>query len=65
MAEANASAAWDHTASVLCMLFNANRGPKSKPARFEDFHPYRKRKREAMTVDQLRALKPLIEAMGK
>jgi hypothetical protein len=62
-AEAHASAAWDHTASVLTLLYNVNRGSKTKPARIEDFHPYRKRAPKAMTVSQLHSLKPMFEAM--
>jgi hypothetical protein len=62
-AEANASAAWDHTASVLTLLFNVNRGSKTKAAKIEDFHPFRKKAAPAMTVEQLHSLRPVFEAM--
>ena len=34
--------AWNHTASVLCLLANVNRDPKKRPKAFQpaDFHPY-------------------------
>lgn len=37
--------AWDHTAQLLCLLVNLNRGkndPARKPA---EFHPYHRRKK--------------------
>jgi hypothetical protein len=61
MAEAKSREAWDHTASILALLFNTHRGPRSKPARVEDFHPYRERRRPAMTVEQLHSLKSAFE----
>tara|TARA_A100001391_G_scaffold176616_2_gene139961 strand:- start:487 stop:777 length:291 start_codon:yes stop_codon:yes gene_type:complete len=36
---------WDHTAQLLCLIHNANRGPGTSPSRIEDWHPLRKRKR--------------------
>jgi len=43
MAEAKRREAWDHTSTVLAMIFNANRDPKRQtPAGPADFHPYRK-----------------------
>jgi len=43
MAESRRREAWDHTSTVLAMLFNANRDPKRQaPAGPADFHPYRK-----------------------
>jgi len=59
-AESHASASWDHTAAILALIFNANRGPKTKAAKVEDFHPFRTVvAKPAMTHEQLHALKPL------
>lgn len=62
MAQAHATEAWDHTAAILSLTFNVHRGSKSKAARVEDFHPYRVRRRKAMTVADLHSLKSLFPA---
>jgi hypothetical protein len=40
--EGHSRAAWDHTASLMCLIANVNRDPKrrSDPWRVEDFHPH-------------------------
>ncbi len=62
MAHAHATEAWDHTAAMLSLTFNVNRGSKSKAAKVEDFHPYRKRRPKRMTVAELHSLKSLFPA---
>ncbi|HBJ34224.1 MAG TPA: hypothetical protein DDZ51_05550 [Planctomycetaceae bacterium] len=61
MANAHATEAWDHTAAILALTFNVNRGPKSKSVSAADFHPYRQRKRPKMTVETLHAMKGMFE----
>ena len=56
---------WDHTAALLSMTFNLNRGAKTKPARMEDFHPYRKPKRRGMKARDIAGMRPRIEAMAR
>lgn len=47
MDEARSERQWDHTAAVLAMLFNVNRG-KDTPARTPaSFHPHRLAEAEA------------------
>lgn len=44
MVEGKRSSEWDHTASIMALLINCHRDPdKSKPANYEDFHPYAKK----------------------
>ena len=42
MADGRCRADWDHTASLLSMMANANRDPKKRRRPFNplDFHPY-------------------------
>ena len=39
MDEARSHAAWDHTAQVLCLLANINRGDNDEMP-LHDFHPF-------------------------
>jgi len=48
---------WDHTAMILCYLYNANRGPKTKPLSPEAFHPLRQAKRPILQKVGIEALK--------
>ena len=60
-AEGRSTDAWDHTAPLLALLFNANRGKGVQPLTVEDIHPYRKKVRKRLTRESLRALKPLFQ----
>ncbi len=40
MAEAVQRQAWNHTSSILALLFNVNRAPRTEPARPRDFNPF-------------------------
>ncbi len=40
MAEAVQRERWNHTSSILALLFNVNRSPRSEPARPRDFNPF-------------------------
>ncbi|HBJ37799.1 MAG TPA: hypothetical protein DDZ51_24190 [Planctomycetaceae bacterium] len=60
-AESFATAQWDHTSLLATLLYNTHRGPKSKAATQEDFHPYRKRRPKKMTVEHLHSLKSLFK----
>jgi hypothetical protein len=61
MAEARNRVAWEHTASVLAMLFNINRDPKRARERTaRDFNPYYRRRQTKgipLTADTLHMLK--------
>ncbi len=35
---------WDHTAAIMTLLANINRGKGQPPVKIEEFHPYRKEK---------------------
>ncbi len=51
MAEAKRQEAWDHTSTVLAMIFNANRDPKRQTAaRPIDFHPLRRPERRGIPL---------------
>lgn len=51
MAEAKRQEAWDHTSTVLAMIFNANRDPKRQAAaRPIDFHPLRRPERRGIPL---------------
>ena len=39
MAEARRRDAWDHTASLLALTYNANRGKNQRARKPNDFHP--------------------------
>jgi len=43
MAEGRRREAWDHTAHLLAMIRNVNRGPSTPAAKPDDFHPLRQR----------------------
>ena len=62
MANAHATEAWDHTAAILALTFNVNRSAKAKAVKAEDFHPYRQRRIEKMTVEHLHSLKGFFAA---
>lgn len=41
MAEGRSKVQWNHTSSVMALLFNVNRDPKrGKPAKPRDFNPH-------------------------
>ena len=40
MAQAVQRERWNHTSSILALLFNVNRGPRTEPARPKDFNPF-------------------------
>jgi hypothetical protein len=40
MAEAVQRERWNHTSSLLALLFNVNRAPRTEPARPRDFNPF-------------------------
>lgn len=79
MDEARDSEAWNHTASVMSVIANANRDDKRRPAPFtmEEFHPYLCGKKKAAGADVWRgpeaskagfaALKTLVDggALGR
>jgi len=52
MSEGRDKQIWNHTASILSMLANANRDEKKRrqPYTAEDFNPYELRKREKEKV---------------
>ena len=52
MAEGHKQEAWNHTAELLAMLYNAHRDPKARSMRPAEFHPLaRKPKPVAKTKD--------------
>lgn len=59
---------WDHTAFISAMLVNVApfRKKNAKPVSFEDFHPYRKKKRKPgipLTKENLWMLKAFVPGM--
>ena len=64
MARGRSDAAWDHTAEILAMLFNANRG-KSRPRSSEFYHPRSRNKKPVKPKAQLSASQhvAMLEAM--
>jgi len=48
MADARTDADWNHTAAVLAMLYNVNRGKNQSPATPADYHPGSKRRTTEM-----------------
>ncbi|TWU12856.1 hypothetical protein CA54_16820 [Symmachiella macrocystis] len=57
MAEGRQRATWDAVASVLCLLVNINRDPKSKPHKVTEFHPYAQAKKKPAAVIEKMSLK--------
>lgn len=58
MAEARAEQQWNHTASLLAMLVNVNRDPRSgRAARPIDFHPLARRVEEPVLKVDIGVLK--------
>lgn len=53
MLEGRQRSQWDHTASVLTMLANANRDPKKRrqPYRVSEFHPFAQKAKKERTKD--------------
>jgi hypothetical protein len=61
MAEARRREAWDHTACILSLIYNANRGPHSQYLPPSEFHPYQQQeKQEHKPVVGVDALKSLL-----
>lgn len=51
MAEARRQEAWNHTSTVLAMVYNANRDPKkTRAASPRDFHPFEKQRRSGLPL---------------
>ncbi|TWU17987.1 hypothetical protein [Allorhodopirellula heiligendammensis] len=51
---------------MLALQFNCNRGEKTKAAEVTDFHPFREaKKRRGMTREQVRSMRPMIEAIAR
>jgi hypothetical protein len=61
MAEAQASAQWDHTAALLAMLAEPHRDKKkrSRPFTPADFHPFVKHRKVAPPMFTMSELKPV------
>lgn len=57
MAEGRQRDAWNHTAQLLAMIYNAHRGPKARPMRPAEFHPFGRPKRPAPRVKDLSILR--------
>lgn len=61
MAEGRRDLFWEHTAHVLCYLYNAHRNPKAPALMPIDFHPFAKkrnqRKRKHLPQVGIEALK--------
>ncbi|MCL4193729.1 MAG: hypothetical protein KJZ87_18470 [Thermoguttaceae bacterium] len=53
MADGRQRAAWNHTAQVLAMLYNAYRDRRTKALAPSDFHPYLKKPVPTVTLKQL------------
>jgi len=53
MAEGRRLDAWDHTAHLLAMLYNAFRGHRQRALEPADFHPLRKKPAPTVTLKQL------------
>jgi len=48
MAEGRRDFFWEHTAHVLCYLYNAHRSPKSPALMPADFHPFADKRKRRM-----------------
>lgn len=57
MAEARRRHDWDQTASLMTLIYNANRGRKKRAARLSDFHPCPDRRRERVPKGSIYDLK--------
>ena len=58
MAEGRRRELWDHTASLLALLYNVNRDPRrSRAMRPEDFHPLRRPSKTETVKADVTALK--------
>lgn len=60
MAEARQLSEWDRAAQVCALLVNVNRDPrKGKPAKPEDFNPYRQKRPQCITLDRSETMRVL------
>ena len=65
MAESRNKSDWWHTASIMCLLANINRGKGKRPFTPNDFFPFGKTKKNkiSLTKDTISALKVFVDGV--
>lgn len=66
MAEGRGRECWNHTASIMAVLINVNRGKNDRAVKPSDLNPYEARKRESPVIKvKMSDLKPFFEKVAK